>query len=169
MIREESVYKIGKLGKPHGIKGEISFLFTDDVFDRAESEYLILKLDGILVPFFMEEYRFRSDESALVKFESVDSQERASELTGTEIYFPRDIAEESSEELSYAQIIGFSIEDINSGKTVGMISHVDTSTDNILFELKDGTLIPVADEWIKDINNQTRIISMSLPEGLLDL
>ncbi len=169
MIREESVYKIGKLGKPHGIKGEISFLFTDDVFDRVESEYLILKLDGILVPFFMEEYRFRSDESALVKFESVDSQERASELTGTEIYFPRDIAEESSDELSYAQIIGFTIEDTNSGKTVGIISHVDTATDNILFELEDGTLIPVADEWIKDVDNRKRVISMSLPEGLLDL
>ncbi len=169
MIREESVYKIGKLGKPHGIKGEISFLFTDDVFDRVESEYLILKLDGILVPFFMEEYRFRSDESALVKFESVDSQERASELTGTEIYFPRDIAEESGDELSYAQIIGFTIKDANSGKTVGVISHVDTATDNILFELEDGTLIPVADEWIKDVDNKKRIISMSLPEGLLDL
>jgi Predicted membrane-associated Zn-dependent proteases 1 len=26
MIRREEVYKIGKLGKPHGVKGEISFM-----------------------------------------------------------------------------------------------------------------------------------------------
>ena len=32
MIREEEVYQIGKLGKTHGVKGEISFLFDDDVF-----------------------------------------------------------------------------------------------------------------------------------------
>ena len=35
------------------------FHFSDDVFDRTESEYLILEVDGILVPFFMEEYRFQ--------------------------------------------------------------------------------------------------------------
>ncbi|MDY3103734.1 MAG: 16S rRNA processing protein RimM, partial [Prevotella sp.] len=36
MIKEEDVYRIGKIGKPHGVKGELSFHFTDDVFDRTE-------------------------------------------------------------------------------------------------------------------------------------
>ena len=31
MIRTEEVYKIGKIGKPHGVKGEVSFMFDDDV------------------------------------------------------------------------------------------------------------------------------------------
>ncbi|MFC2264720.1 MAG: 16S rRNA processing protein RimM, partial [Prevotella conceptionensis] len=30
----DNFYKIGKLGKPHGVKGEISFHFDDDIFDR---------------------------------------------------------------------------------------------------------------------------------------
>ena len=64
MIKQEEVYKIGKLGKPHGVKGEINFLFDDDVFDRVDAQYLILDIDEILVPFFMEEYRFRSDSTA---------------------------------------------------------------------------------------------------------
>ena len=51
MIKEEEVYKIGKLGKTHGVKGEISFLFDDDVFDRVDADYLVLMIDGILVPF----------------------------------------------------------------------------------------------------------------------
>ena len=54
MIKAEEVYKIGKLGKPHGLKGEINFLFDDDVFDRTDADYLVLEVDGILVPFFME-------------------------------------------------------------------------------------------------------------------
>ena len=61
MIRKEEVYKIGIFNKPHGIHGELQFTFTDDVFDRAEAEYVICMMDGILVPFFIEEYRFRSD------------------------------------------------------------------------------------------------------------
>lgn len=88
MIRQEEVYKIGRLGKAHGVKGEVTFQFDDDVFDRTDAEYLILDIDGILVPFFMEEYRFRSDSLALVKFCDVDTQERASELTGSNVYFP---------------------------------------------------------------------------------
>ena len=68
MIKQEEVYKIGRIGKPHGVKGEVNLMFTDDVFDRVDAEYLVLMVDGILVPFFMEEYRFRGDETALVKF-----------------------------------------------------------------------------------------------------
>lgn len=64
MIRKEEVYKIGIFNKPHGIHGELSFTFTDDIFDRVEAEYLICLLDGIFVPFFIEEYRFRSDTTA---------------------------------------------------------------------------------------------------------
>ena len=41
MIRKEEVYKIGIFNKPHGIHGELSFTFMDDIFDRVEAEYLI--------------------------------------------------------------------------------------------------------------------------------
>ena len=54
MIREEDVYRIGKIGKPHGVKGEVTMMFSDDVFDRVDAEYVVLMLDGILVPFFMK-------------------------------------------------------------------------------------------------------------------
>ena len=74
MIREEEVYRIGRLGKTHGVRGEISFLFDDDVFDRVDADYLILKVDGILVPFFIEEYRFKSDANAIMKLEGVDTK-----------------------------------------------------------------------------------------------
>ena len=50
-------------------------MFSDDVFDRVDAEYVVLMLDGILVPFFFEEYRFRTDETAIVKFCDIDTQE----------------------------------------------------------------------------------------------
>ena len=71
MIKKEEVYKIGLFNKPHGIHGELQFTFTDDIFDRVDCDYLVCLLDGIFVPFFMEEYRFRSDSTALVKLEGV--------------------------------------------------------------------------------------------------
>ncbi len=169
MIKKEEVYKIGKLGKAHGVKGEISFLFDDDVFDRTDADYLVLDIDGILVPFFIEEYRFKTDDNALMKFEGIDTQERARELTGCEVYFPREMAEGDEEQLSWAAIVGFELIDANTGKSAGRIASVDDATINILFELEDGKLIPASEELITNVDTKKQQIFINLPEGILEL
>ncbi|MBR1502729.1 MAG: 16S rRNA processing protein RimM [Prevotella sp.] len=169
MIRREDVYKIGKLGKAHGVRGEISFLFDDDVFDRVDADYLVIDIDGILVPFFIEEYRFKTDSNALMKFEDIDTQERARDLTGCDVYFPRKLAESDSENVSSAAIIGYSLIDTKSKLEVGKIAAVDDNTINILFELEDGKLIPASEELIKKIDTKRHQIDIELPEGILEL
>lgn len=168
MIRQEEVYKIGRLGKAHGVKGEVSFLFDDDVFDRVDADYLILEVDGILVPFFIEEYRFRNDSTALVKFEDVDSQERARELTNSDVYFPRSLSDDDQFP-SLSMLVGYTIVDSATSRTIGRIAAIDDQTANILFCLEDGTLIPANDDFVTHIDPQQRTIAMTLPEGLLDL
>lgn len=167
MIRTEDVYRIGKLGKPHGVKGEVTLMFTDDIFDRTECDYLVLETDGILVPFFMEEYRFRSGEAAIMKFCDIDTQQQAAELTGCSVFFPRHFAERGDGEgMSRAAITGYEIADAESGRTLGRIAAVDDSTANTLFELEDGTLIPAAEELIDTVDTKNRRIIMRIPEGL---
>ena len=169
MIKQEEVYKIGRLGKAHGVKGEVSFQFDDDIFDRVDAEYLVLDIDGILVPFFMEEYRFRNDTVCLVKFCDIDTQQRAQELTGCDVYFPRALAEEADDDLSLASLVGFTIVSAPDGFPVGIIASIDDTTANILFELEDGRLIPANDDLIVDIDTEHRQIRMNIPEGLLDI
>ena len=169
MIRREEVYKIGKLGKAHGVKGEVSFLFDDDVFDRMDADYLILDIDGILVPFFIEEYRFKTDSNALMKFDGIDSQERARELTGCDVYFKRDQSDEDSEHISWAEIIGYKLTDAETGADIGTIAVIDDSTINILFELEDGKLIPASEELITNVDTKKHQIEINLPEGILEL
>ena len=137
--------------------------------DTTDADYLILEIDGILVPFFMEEYRFRNDSLALVKFCDVDTQQRASELTGCDVYFPRSVADEGTEGLSLSMLVGFDIVDASDNKVVGKIAAIDDSTQNVLFELEDGTLIPASDDLITNIDTNRRQIIMQIPEGLLAL
>lgn len=169
MIKREDVYKIGRLGKAHGVKGEVSFQFNDDIFDTTDADYLILEIDGILVPFFMEEYRFRNDSLALVKFCDVDTQQRASELTGCDVYFPRTLAEDSEGQLSLSSLVGFDIVEASNSKVVGKIAAIDDTTQNILFELEDGRLIPASDELITNIDTNRQQIIMQIPTGLLEI
>lgn len=169
MIRQEEVYKIGRLGKAHGVKGEVSLQFDDDIFDRVEAEYLVLDIDGILVPFFMEEYRFRSDTVCLVKFCDVDTQQRAQELTGCDVYFPRALAETTDETPSLSMLVGYEIVSVADGRAVGRIAAIDDSTANILFELETGQLIPANDDLIEVIDTEQQQIRMNIPEGLLNI
>ena len=173
MIKQEEVYKIGIFNKPHGIHGELSFTFTDDVFDRVDCGYLVCLLDGILVPFFIEEYRFRSDSSALVKLEGVDSSEHARMFTNVDVYFPIKHVDEAITpgELSWDFFVGFQLEDVHHGN-LGEIIEVDTSTINTLFIVdaeEEELLIPAREEFILGIDQEQRVITVDLPEGLLDL
>ncbi len=169
----KDVYRIGRIGKPHGVKGEMNFMFTDDVFDRTDSDYLIIEVEGLLVPFFIEEYRFRSDETALLKLCDIDTQEQARQFTNCEVFFERSKADTPADELTWAQIVGFQIVDENNGKIVGKIVAVDDSTENILFEIETTkghqTLIPAHDSLIRDIDTQSQTITMTIPDGLLAL
>ena len=173
MIKKEEVYKIGLFNKPHGIHGELQFTFTDDIFDRVDCDYLICLLDGIFVPFFIEEYRFRSDSTSLVKLEGIETAERARMFTNVEVYFPVKHAEEAEDgELSWNFFVGFRMEDVRHGE-LGEVVEVDTTTVNTLFvvEQEDGEelLIPAQEEFIVEINQEKKLITVELPEGLLNL
>lgn len=169
MIKKEDVYRIGQIGKPHGVKGELSFHFEDDVFDRTDADYLILEVDGILVPFFFEEYRFRTDVTAYIKFCDVDTEVQARELTGSEVFFLRSVAHQDGTCRSWAQLLGFSLIDATTGRQIGVILSIDNTTLNVLFELEGGKLIPANEELITSIDGEKRQIFITLPEGLLDL
>ena len=168
---EIDTFKIGRLGKTHGVKGELTFHFTDDVFDRVDADYLFVETEGLQVPFFFEEYRFRNDDTALVKFEGIDSADRAAQLTGCDVYFPRELCEDDGD-LSWDEIVGFTIIGDN-GAVVGEVTAIDLTTINTLFEVKtpsgNSALLPANDDLITDINREERTITMTLPQGILDI
>lgn len=166
MIREEEVFPIGRVGKPHGVRGEVTVQTDDDVIYDDGVTYLVLRVEGILVPFFIETLRYKSDAVALVKFEGMETAEAARELTGCEVLFPRALApDDGDDEPSLASLIGFTAIDTATGDSLGHVAEIDDTTANILLVLDDGTPLPAALATAIDAERQT--ISMQLPEGLL--
>ena len=162
-------YKIGTLTRTHGIGGELSMNFTDDVWDRADADYVFLEVDGIQVPFFLEGWRFRSDSVALLKFQDIDSSEDANEYVGADVYFPHSLTPEPDEddEYTWRHFTGWQVVDAQAGP-IGIIDYVEDSTVNTIFCV-DGKLIPANEDFIERIDAKERIVYMTLPEGLLDL
>lgn len=173
MIKKEEIYKIGMFNKPHGVKGELSFTFTDDIFDRVDCDYLICLLNGIFVPFFIEEYRFRSDTTALVKLNRIDTSEQARMFTNVDVYFPTKFNDEVDEpqHLSWNYFIGFQVKDVKHG-VLGKIVEVDDSTVNTLFVIEhndDELLVPAQEDFIVKMDNKKKQMTVNLPEGLVNL
>jgi 16S rRNA processing protein RimM len=172
MITKNEVFVVGQTAKPHGVKGEISFNFSKDNFDEEKLPYYIFEIDGIYVPFFVEDYRFKTDTTALVKLEGIDTDEQARSLSNHTIYIHQQFAlKEAQEELGIAGFIGFTVEDKKLG-LLGKITDVDDSTDNVLFVIEhqgEELLIPATDDFITTVDEEKRIIYMTLPEGLVNL
>lgn len=173
MITDHDVYKIGSLTRTHGVRGEVAFQFTDDVWDRVEADYLFLRLDGLLVPFFLEEWRFRSDNVALLKFEDIDSADDARRIVGTEVFFPKDLTPEDldEEELEWQHFTGFEVWQDDS--LLGTVTSVLDQTANVLLVVTTPDdrelLIPAHEDFVLEADHRQRRLLVSVPEELLNL
>lgn len=170
MIREDEVFLIGRITRTHGTRGELELNFTDTPFDNDEASYLVLELDGILVPFFFTEWRYKGNENALFTFEDIETEEKARRFVGARVYFPfSEMADgdDDAELSSIKALTGFTVEGI------GRITDVDDSSANILLTIvtNDGSeiLIPYHDDFLVDYDLRKRTLTLDLPEGLMDL
>ncbi len=177
MIRETDVFYIGKISRFRGIRGEVELLFTDDAFDRGDCPYLVLDMEGILVPFFWDEYRFKNADTAIIKFDDIDDEQSARRLVGHRVLYPKAAvpADNSADgELRSLQAFtGFSVSDVRSGRELGVVSAVDDSTENVLIYIDtpegDELILPLHDDFLVSYSATARTLVLDVPEALLEL
>lgn len=173
MIKKEEVFKIGQFAKPHGIKGGISLVTNCDLFDDVEDPCVICEMDGILVPFFIEEYRYKTDTVMLVKLENVDDERAAREFANREVFYLLDAVDGDDlvGDMSWDSFIGYTVADEKYGE-LGKITDVDETTINVLLQIDhngEEILLPAAEELILSADHDNKTLQVSIPEGLLDL
>ncbi|GAB1417052.1 ribosome maturation factor RimM [Paludibacter sp.] len=172
MILKEHLIPIGRINKPHGVHGEMSFSFSIDVFNQEELPFFIMEVDGCFVPFTVEEYRINTNDSGLLKIEGINNEAEVRDFVGANIYVQKDELDDvDNTEISADYFIGFRIDDKSYGK-VGVIDDIDQSTENALFIINNADnelLIPICDDYILEIDYENKIILVDLPVGLLEL
>ena len=168
MIKLEEIAPIGIFGKTHGIKGEINLELNVD-FDLENTPYIIVDIDGIFVPFFIAEYRYKTDTSALVLFEDICTEETIRPFFGKKAYVKKEMLTlDDEDEMSINYYVGFTM--LTPQRTIiGQIVEIDDSTANVLFVLDNDTLIPVGAVEVLDIDPDNHIMIVELPEGLLEV
>ena len=210
---EENAEAVARVSKTFGQNGELTLnLYDSFPQDFNPSEPLFVVIDKLAVPLFCDRFQRRGRSGAVVAFGDIDTERRAAELIGLELYLNPGPDEEDDEGdgLIYLEdLVGYTVRltGENPDTTVSNPpppssspeskpapepgpEHSETGSDeqrsgcsadrieefidgeNPLFLLSlDGksVYVPVADEFITEIDVAGRKIRMQLPEGLIDL
>ena len=172
MIPEDKVFLAGKITKPHSLYGEVLLEISRlDIDEWMDLDYVIISVDDIYVPFYIEEVRTKNTQSLLLKMEGVDSEEDARSLVGKQVFLPIELMPTDEEDLTLNDLVGYVVCDVEHGM-LGEVTHVDDSTLNVLLVVNGEMgeiLIPAIDDFVIGVDPDTRMISVELPEALLDL
>jgi len=172
-MQKENCFYLGKIVKKYSFKGELLVkLDTDNPEIYTEMESVFVEKGKNLIPFFIDRSSLHKSSLLRVKFEDVDSDEDADLLLGSKLFLPLELLPKLTEnQFYYHEIIGFTIEDISFGK-VGIVTGVNDSTAQALFEIdRKGTevLIPLIDSFIKKVDKKKKVIQLDVPKGLIEL
>ncbi|TJY37948.1 ribosome maturation factor RimM [Pontimicrobium aquaticum] len=172
-MKKEDCFYLGKIVKKYSFKGELlAKLDTDqpDLYEHLDA--IFVQVRNNLLPFFIESSQLHKSDLLRIKFEEVDTEADADALLKSELYLPLELLPKlEGNKFYFHEIIGFKIHDKNFGD-VGIIKGINDSTAQALFEVdRDGVeiLIPMNDEFIVEVNRETKTILVETPEGLIDL
>ena len=172
-MKKDDCFYLGKIVKKYSFKGEVlAKLDTDqpELYENLDAIFIDLKNN--LVPFFIETSQLHKSDLLRIKFEDIDSEEKADTLIKSELYLPLELLPKlEGNKFYFHEVIGFTIKDKNFGE-VGTITGINDSTAQALFEIdRHGTdiLIPMNDEFIVKVDRVNKTIIVETPEGLIDL
>ena len=155
----------GRVLKAHGLKGDLVTLLDTDTLDGCP--FVMLDMEGLLVPFGVEEFRARGDGQGVMRLRGVSDDRRIEQVVGRDVYLPKGEGVDDGM-FSYEDLIGFTV--LYRGNALGEIADIDDQTVNVLFVV-NGTegeiLIPAAEEYVVSVDAERRALEMDFPEGLL--
>jgi 16S rRNA processing protein RimM len=157
----EDYLVVGRIGKPHGLRGEVSVEPRTDEPERRFADGALLGTErnrpGVQEAHTLtvRSHRWHSGR-LLVTFDEITGREAAEEARGTLLVVPVDPEEtpEDPDEFYDHQLVGLSVED-GSGRVLGTVTaiehtggqdllHVDVDGSDVLFPFV-AALVPVVD------------------------
>ncbi len=173
MLDPSEFVKVGIIGKPHGVSGETSVRLLPEMEScRLSPSFVYLLINGGLVPYRVENSRYKSDEVLLVKLPLLETQEKIRGLLSCDVYMaPREIELLAPAPSGEDSLVGYGVTDVNLG-FVGTITDIQEISGNPLFVIESKTgevLIPASEDFVVKIDPETNQITVNTPEGLLDI
>jgi len=174
MAEKNDCFLLGYISKTSGIKGEVIAQFdVDNPLNYKNMESVFIEIDNQLVPFFIRNVHIRPQNSqALIEFEDVETTEKASNIVSCELYLPVEVLPPlKGKNFYFHEVVDYKVIDTNFGE-VGIVKSVVSMTAQPIFQIMHGkqeVLIPAVDEIIQTIDRKGKTITVTAPNGLIEL
>lgn len=161
---------IGKLGKSFGLDGHLRVIMqegTDDIWSDiiAKKQAIFVGILDFKIPFFIQEYL---EEKNLIKFNHIRTEDQFKELANKDVYVV--LTEELRKSTLDPELFdNMTLIDAESQAVMGQIIRIEEFPAHPMafVSTADGeVMVPLVEEWIIDMNSETKEVVMLLPEGL---
>ena len=166
--RKMEKIKVGKIVNAVGLKGEVkvyNYSDSSEIYEITPEMYIGKDLMEI------ESVRLQKN-MVILKIAGIDDRNAAEAAKGREIFITEaDLPELEEGEFYIRDLIGMTVTE--DGAALGKVTDVIQNTAQDVFEIERENgkqlLLPRVDEFVLDIDLDTREIKVKLPEGLLEL
>lgn len=171
--RTEGLVRLARIGKPHGIRGEVTVqLFTDDPETRFAPGSVLTAEGPAGAPAELTVTRARWNKQILVVgFEESPDRNAAEALRGTQLFAaPEDRGEDG--EWYEDDLLDLAVE--ADGRRIGTVTGLTTGPAQDLLEIavdgrEEPVLVPFVEEIVPEVDEERGVVVLTPPPGLLDL
>ena len=167
---------VARLRKPHGLKGDlVVFPLTNDpstAFAPGRSLWVV-DLAGTVTggPLVIERSRAYHREW-LLKFCGLENREALEPWRGNFLALPADqLAPPVDDEVYLHELEGFAVQ-LEDGTAIGLVSALYELPAGLTLEVQGPRrefLLPYRKEFVRGVDREARRLTVTLPDGLLDL
>jgi 16S rRNA processing protein RimM len=172
-MTKDECYYLGYLSKTQGFKGGLlAFLDVDNTGDYINLESILVDLNGVLTPFFVEYLQLKDKNFVYLKLEDVDDRDSAIILSNKDLYLPlTDLPDLGDDHYYLHELNGMKVVDKQAGELGNVDTVLDYSTNPLIQVIKGSReiLIPLNDDFVLKVDKALKTIEVDLPEGLIEV
>lgn len=171
--REPATHVIARIGRPHGLRGEVTVqVHTDAPQDRLVPGAELVTDPPERGPLLLRSVRVHQG-VFLLGFAGVPDRGTAETLRGTRLVAPGLMTGTDEDEAWYEQdLLGFAVA-LSDGTRVGQVSGLHTRPVQDLIEVTldagGQALVPLVQEIVPEVDEVSRTVVIDPPPGLLGL
>jgi 16S rRNA processing protein RimM len=163
---------LGSVVKTKGIAGEIIIrtkISADSI--QAKQRFVMVKIDGLLVPFYADSWHNNSKREIVLKIRDISTRDKAENFRDKEIWLPAKEFRDPGSKNTAISLTGYKVIDASNG-FIGITKGILEIPGNDLLQVdyrEREILIPIQGSIILEINADKKQIKVSLPEGFLKI
>ncbi len=171
-MKIEDCFRVGSILKTKGLKGEMQLYVDFDNLSDIDFNTIFIEIGGKLAPYFVESVKYQQKNMAYLYLEDVDTIEKASVLVKKDIYLPNKLKpKKKKSDFTLKDLKGFTAVDENEGE-LGEITAIHEYPQQLIAAVtykNCEVLFPLNEEIIVSIDVVKEIVTVDLPDGLLDI